>query len=492
MVAATVLYIFLSLFLLKGWARLALRLAKNFPFPAGGNALFFFGTVLALIGLLSDPHPLPTLWIILMFAMTWKAVTHDYDWQKDPPGNTLFWRCSAVVFAVLSLQEGLFLIPWIYIAIRRLGIWTHHCEMPLRLLFVWLSLDLSSRLVAGPGQQEKAAWDSGLYLGMVLIHYWIPGIAKMQLGPRWFSWVKDNQLHCFISNAYAYGWLQFLPARRILWFSRNMKPLNQLIQALILLLEAGCLLFVANSFLFQLWLAGIFLMHVGIFLFAGLFFWEYMLAIALIFFQVPDLWHPLAPLTAILAATLLVSLKIVRPQLLAWWDSPWVGRIFIEGTTCTGKNVHVHNGLLCPHERVYGQIRFLEFLKRPLLYWHLGEAHSRDAYDWILAARGNAEMLHGYERDHGRSHWSAEKQEQEAAWLRRLLQPEWWNRKTFLPDRLRFLKAPGEHCFYWGPLPSHNPREPLRELRLVWREYFFDGTHLHSTEVQELWKQQSD
>ena len=492
MLLPTLLYAFLSLFLLKCWARLTLRLTKNSPFPAGGNIIFVLGTALALACGRLDPHPLPGLWLVLVLAMTWKAVTHDYDWQTDRPQNTLFWRGGALVFAFLSLHEGLFLIPWIYITVRRLGIWTHHCEMPFRLLFTWLSLDFSARLVVGMSSDGKAAWDAGLYWGMVMIHYWVPGIAKMRLGPRWYSWMKDNQIHCFFLNAYAYGWLQFLPLPRIVRIAQGIQPVNRPLQALILLLEAGCLLFLANPFLLHIWLAGIFLLHLTIFFFAGLFFWEYMLAIALLFFHAGEFWHPLAPLAAILAALLLVSLKIVRPQLLAWWDSPWVARIFIEGITRGEKNVHIHNGLLCPHERTYGQIRFLEFLRRPLLYWHLGEVHSRAAYDLVLAAGGNIETLKELENRHGKLHYSSEKQEQEIRWLHLLLEPGWWDRKRFLPEKLRFLKAPGEHCFYWGPLPAHDPREPLHELRLVWREYFFDGNNLRLMETTDLWRQDAD
>ncbi len=415
-------------------------------------------------------------WFLLLAGvLTWKAIGLDYEWTR-PPRNTPLWRALAVVFCAAGSVDALFLLPWAGIVIGRLGLWTHHAHLPLRLIFALLSLGLADQALDFTpfgGDAADGLIATALYLAVVLIHYWVPGLAKMALGPRWFSWARDNTSHFFPVNAYLHGWMAFLPARRMRRVSRALKPLNRPLQIAVLAIEAGAPLFFFSAPTFLVWLGLVAAMQTAIFLLTGLLFLEYIIVCLAAIFLFPGTPDPFTGLLAVLLGGVLWKARIIRPCKLAWWDSPLGGKVWLEAELDDGRRVHLPNRLLCPLERDYGQTRTLRFLDEKLPYWHLGEVASRATHARLLAAGADPAALGRIAGEAGRSHGEPRRRATDLAELERIRAEDFFERKRFLPRPLRWLKFPAEHNFHWGPLPAWNPwTDRIGALELVFREHY--------------------
>ena len=447
--------------------------------PIRRRVVSLAGLLLALappvLRLATGPVAADPWFLLLAGVLTWKAVGLDYEWTKTP-GNTRRWRVLAIGLCAASAVDALFLLPWAGVVIGRLCVWTHHAFMPLRLIFALVGLGLADQaldLTPWGSDAADVPIATALYLAVVLIHYWVPGLCKMALGPRWFSWVRHNTMHCIAVNAYLHGWLAFLPAGWVLRVGRALKPFDRPMQVAVLVIEAGAPLFFLSAPTFAVWLGLVAAMQVAIFLLTGLFFLEYItacVAAILLFPGTPDL---ATGVLAILLCGVFWAGRIIRPYKLAWWDSPICGKVWLEAELVDGRRVHVPNHALCPLERDYGQTRTLRYLDEKLPYWHLGEVENRATHTRLLAAGPDPAALARIAADEGCSNYEPRRIAAGLDELERIRAEGFFEGKRFLPRRLRWLKFPAEHNFHWGPRPALNPwTDRIRALELVFREHY--------------------
>jgi hypothetical protein len=415
-------------------------------------------------------------WFLLMSALlTWKAMGKDYAWASGRQ-NTATWRFLALGLAFASAVESLFLLPWALVLVGRLCLWTHHVHMPMRLILSAVSVRLTTGflgLLPFGWTLDEASLLTVFAVAILVLHYWIPGMSKMTLGPRWYSWAADNTSHRLLPNAYLHGWLAFLPSATILRIARCLKPCDRVLQCAVLLIEAASPLYAFSSISFTLWLLLVIGMHAAIFLLTGLLFLEYTITcVGAIFYLSGSVDATVALLAAALGVAL-AGLRVIRPYKLAWWDSPFCGKVYLEATLETGQRVNLPNALFCPKDRDYGQCHAFAFLDEKLPYWHLGEVKTRRIHQRLDAAGPNPEELTLIAADSGVSCFAPRSLAQNTEELKMLLTPDFFIRKRFLPRWLRWLKMPIEFHFHWSPLPALDPTtDRIERLELVFREYY--------------------
>lgn len=457
----------------------------------GPTALVFMATYAALSPLWSWEH-VPegeTLrWVaaVLGVALAWRASTRDIDVVR---GNrqTLV-RLLVLASAVLTWLSPGMLVSTCLLLTTPFGMWQHHATLPMRVLQALLAFVVLQPLVSGLGALRDA---SALFLFLVTIqvsHYVVTALAKGHLGPRWYSWPLDNRLHHIAASAYSWGWARFVPWARWRRVVAVVRALEVPLQVVVFLLEALsplALLHAHASVGFSIAFAGF---HLGVFLLSGLLFWEWIvtdLVLAMAVWQLSAGAAAVAfgPGALLLGVVLMVAFplrhRLWRPMPLGWWDTPFTQRMHWRVRGRSGAMYGLYADFMDPHERIYGKVHGYFLAPVPVLTYHLGEAFRHELRDGLRAAGGDPERLDALREQFGIEPRDARLLENHETYLQRFC----WElnrgaRKHVLPSRLRFLKAPGGQCYYWGDLPAYRRQEPIEELEVVYREEYFDGEAL--------------
>lgn len=275
----------------------------------------------------------------------------------------------ALVLAVAGVFRPSFVIPTaIYIYSTRHLVW-EISNLPLSFLDIRYMLDMALYLavfgvavvkigprihpwLAAPQRQSEIV---GVAMGLHLANYFWSGMAKVLIGPTPWYWAFENETYNQIPYTIESG---ILPLGHVPWLSQLAydtlaffnTPLNAVI-VLVQLFAILCVLKVSwlkiTSILFDL-------LHIGIYVFGGLFFW-------------PWIWNNLTiwwaarsqkkqglqinTKAACIAAILLGApiLQINSAAWLAWFDVADARQIYFEAITREGREVKVPSAFFSSH-----------------------------------------------------------------------------------------------------------------------------------------------
>ncbi len=134
-------------------------------------------------------------------------------------------------------------------------------------IFIWLSAKRSFQpwhaLIVGVG-----SW---------ACYYYIAGVAKWTYGPK-YSWLLENRLTNLALSTHMRGWLASVSDEHVNAVIRLIRPYDVLMSIYTLLVEFGALVaFFLHRKIARVWFGLCFLLHAGIFMMSGVFFWKWML-----------------------------------------------------------------------------------------------------------------------------------------------------------------------------------------------------------------------
>jgi len=432
---------------------------------------------------------------VVVGFLVWKAVTKDIDIVT---GNAH--RLARVL--VLACAVGVWWSPSFVCAAALLlttpfALWEHHATMPMRILLATVAfLALSTGLASAPGVMANAAVLFWFVVTIQASHYVITAIAKGWLGPRWSSWHRDNHLHHIAASAYSWGWMRFLPWstwRRVVHAVRRFeKPM----QASVFAIEALAPLALLHEYLAVGMSITWSCFHLGVFALSGLLFWDWILAnlaVAGAILMLPADVTAVAfgPLQAFVGLVFLVVFplrhKLWRPMPLGWWDTPFTQRVHWRAHGESGKVYGLYANFWCPHERLFGKVNACYLTPTPVMTYHLGEVWKHELRDALRAAGPDPNKLDAVRAEYGIEPRSEDLAENHVQYIRRLFHElNHGANKRIVPRALRFLKAPGGQCFYWGDLPAYCGQEPITKVTLHYREEYYDGNELVRLRDEEI------
>ena len=433
--------------------------------------------------------------------LTWKVVTKDLD-IAAPERHVVVPRLALLAAVCVAWWSPAGLVLALVLLTRPFEQWRHHAILPMRLVLALVAHTALSPLAAfEPLSTYVPAGPSVVFFVLTVqaSHYLSAGWAKLRLGPRWSSWMLDNRLHHQVANAWGLGWARFMPwprwHRLVRAVARVERPLQAATVAIELFAPLALLSPSAAYFAFALWS----LFHLGALLLGGFLFWDWigtsvMLGLALALapaslFAGAFGWQAVLISTAFIVAFPLRN-RLWGPILLAWWETPSCQRMrwFVEGES--GRRYELHADFMCPHERLYAKVQALFLAPVPLMSFHLGTVWEVEHRDALREAGPDPRRL-----DEVRARFGVQPRDpvlaaDHVAYLHRFLAAlARGARKHVLPPGLRWLKAPGGHCYYWGELPAFRGQEPARRLSLRFDEHYYDGealVQIHDDEVLEL------
>ncbi len=275
----------------------------------------------------------------------------------------------ALVFAAAGLFRPSFVIPTvIYIASTRHLVWDIS-GLPMSYLDIRYMLDMALYLaifgigvvkigprlhpwLAAPERQSEIV---GIAMGLHLANYFWSGVAKLEVGPTPWYWMMENATYNQIPYTMESG---ILPIGHIPWLSQFAydflsffnTPLNAII-VFVQLFAILCVLKISwlkiTSILFDL-------LHIGIYVFGGLFFWPWIWNNLTIWWAARSqkkqglaLQTKVTCITAILLGA--PFLNINPAAWLAWFDVADARQIRFEAVTEDGRSVRVPSAFFGNH-----------------------------------------------------------------------------------------------------------------------------------------------
>ena len=448
-----------------------------------------------------DPHmELRPIILASSGVVTWRAVSMDVDLATGR-GHLAH---RLIVFAAwigVWFHPG-FLVLLLHTAISWLRSQYHHQHLPIRLMLMFLAylgaLPICSFLghvLSVPELQGATAPMLFLFLCLSASHYVNPGLNKLSLGPRWFSWMRDNRLHALAMAAYLWGWVRFLPESTVVRVVRFLRPLDRPFQVATIAIEVGAITILFEERLCIGLLLSFVAFQLMVTILSGIFFWQNMVVNAVLAWAVWSLpAHVAGPLfgfeSGIAAAAILLLLpyrgKVWNPTRLGWWDTPLSCRVHWEAKGKSGKWYGMYNDFMCPNDRVFGQTYgdFLSEEKR--ITDHLGETKDRSVFDALNGVGSDLAKLAQVKAELGESRYDPALVAKHARYATPFLQNfNAGKRKRVCPS---WLKAPGGQLFHWGKLPRFTGQEPIDELVARYREEYFDGHRIVQVTDRVIWE----
>ncbi len=296
----------------------------------------------------------------LLLVMAWAGSTFDYNLYLNQ-GHALD-RMLLASLTALSWRYPLavpFATRWALILIKEayvpLGLDDFdfrpvHEILVLFSCFMWASLvrTFNTRhfLLVG-----LACWAS---------YYFAAGIAKLFFGPAW-SWLLENHVTNLAVAGHARGWLGFVSDETFMGAITFIRRFDVILAGFILAVEVSSLaLFVVHPRATRLWLSLCLVIHAGIFVLAGIFFWKWIAVnIAFLVFLRrgggPILRRICRQKAVIVFAILMVTLSGHRiyfyPQTgVRWYDSGFIEHWMIYAVGPSGARYLVDPSTMGPME----------------------------------------------------------------------------------------------------------------------------------------------
>ena len=471
---------------------------STWTLPVGSIAMAFALTPWWSWEGLDPNHVLRPIILLASGSITWRAVTMDVDLSTGTwhPG------CRGLMLVAWAGVWGhpAFLILLLHTGVTWLRSNYHHQHLALRVLFMFLAslgaLPLAETLNAWLGYEGQANPTVPvlfLFLCVSASHYLVPGLQKLRLGPHPASWLIDNRLHHIFISAYLWGWIRFLPQKKVLGFARQIGPFDRLFQAITLGIELGSLFILFDARLCLALLVSFVALQGMIFLLSGILFWHFMVVNVVLAWSIWNLPAPLASSlfgweNGLLAAGILLLFpcrdKVWNPQRLAWWDTCFVGRVHYAVKGKSGSWYGLNNDFMCPDERIFGQSygAFLTHEKR--ITKHIGETPMREQFDAIRAAGSDLSKIEEAKQRWGQDRYDPDLESVHDSHIKAFIRNfNAGHRKQVVPG---WIKAPGGQWFYWSELPRFDGQEPVDELVVDYREQYFDGEHIRLVTEQRL------
>ncbi len=378
--------------------------------------------------------------LLVSGVLAWSFGTYNYNAHFDQ--SHLFDRLLVIALVGLVAWRPAFI--WAFVLSLLPLYWQFASPIggasmiePLLLVRVLLLLGVA---YLGRSLAARVRGTDVVFLIVILIAsaYWASGIGKLGLE----NWLADDRPYYLLYASHANGWLSHLSTGRIDQFANLLAAANMPVKLFTLAVEAGAILAVTGRGALRAFLIGCLLLHTGIFMSSGFFFWRWILldgAVLILFAGPRRVELPIFTPAYIVLSILLIASGPVwsRPGKLAWRDAPLSYAYRFEAETADGVRYNLPPRFFEPYGYQFTLSNFLYLVDAPRLDIVTGATSGRVA--GALADAQTLEDVLQIEEELGRVRFEPYQAEQLDAFLRRFV-PVRSSRSTSIVKDL--LQAP--------------------------------------------------
>lgn len=284
-------------------------------------------------------------------------------------------------------------------------------------------------------------------LALIGTYYFEAGIAKLRFRPAG-SWILEDDLSNLLVAAHMRGWLGFIPDSWIYAAAHPIRVLSPLLTSFTVVTELGFLLIFVHRRLCRPYLLMAAMMHVGIFLMAGILFWKWILLDLLWFWffgkeetGVRKIWFD-SRLAVVFAIVLAVfgGRQYFRPQIgVAWWDTNMNEVYEIHAIGQSGTDYRLAPDAFAPNDVTLVQANYWKLAKDRTLVNVYGSAYNHDLFVALRDAT-SLQQLPSLLARFGTNHYNEAWQKSFDELMRRSLRS--WNENGFRYRWLRWIGRP--------------------------------------------------
>lgn len=437
-------------------------------------------------GAFDDAAALRTVVVTAVLLIAWITTTYDINhyYGRTHAAD----RLVVAALAAGAVANPAFVAPFLVAAML---VW-HQASHPWgvnqsftdKLLVIDALVGFTAWIAVGAAAPVLTWHYLALLLGLVATYYFYPGLAKLRIGPRPWSWVACNRLHNLIRSTWVYGHLGFLSERAMLRVARAVRPLNVPLQAATLAVELGVVLMPLSQDLTIGILACLIVMHAAIFLSSGLAFWKWAVLDAAIIAGLmvagPATLGPLFSWPVLLAVGVTVALGPwhSQPAWLVWYDGPLVNLLRYEVVDPQGRTWNLPNAFIGPYDQPFCQGRIHWIIPAPMLVGIFGNIRRTDGRIGSLALMrllertgGDAARVARLRRRFGLRRLDPKRAEHFDRFIRRYFANLNASRRRRLAPRL--LCHP-KHFHHWTRDPAYRMQSPVTSFRAWYVEAYAD------------------
>ena len=323
---------------------------------------------------INEEKPVKILILIVAGTLMYKFSTYDFNYYYN---SSHYIDRLILIFLYLSLWISPYFlyafVVYLLVLIRQfelpLGAYSYTDIMPLiDILILFVSFLIIK-------QFKKIDIKPFIILAVSLhaSNYFIPATAKLEISPDLYQWVFYNNISNLFVSSYINGWLNSLSEKTILEIASIINFFNTP-----LLLFSFMIQFISIFIFFKEKLTFIILvlfeiLHIGIFLASGIFFYKWIiLNLGFIIFLRQLSSKTKAQLFNIKVAFLFVILVIFSPlyftpQSLAWYDTKINNYFDVYVTDIDKKSFKLGRNFFSPYDKIFAQNRFLYTLDKPIV-----------------------------------------------------------------------------------------------------------------------------
>ena len=398
-------------------------------------------------------------------------------------------RVLLVVLAALVIWRPIFTLPFTLVFLPVIGqfdfpIGGYSWSEPFMLWRILVLVVAALLLQIATGRKQKAL--VFIILCLVAAHYWGPGVGKLRL-----NWLTHGHLYHLMFATYANGMWGFLSPEALTSMARFASRFDLLLLLFTLAVEIGALISLWNRRIFVAASFGRILLHVGIALFSGIFFWKWIVISTLLIWLLrrPDRIEDDALFTPahFLFSIVLIGGGIVwfQPTNLAWYDSPLSYTYRLEVQTADGTTEMLTPRAMQPYDYQFTLGNYFSYLveaKQTVVVW--GAVFERPLADALLSAETPAD-IYAIEEQMGNVPFNRAQAEQFDNFIRDYVttlnergRNDWWE----------WLKPPPQLITFDGA-DAYSGSQPITKVTVKQVTGFYDGTswdEIRSRTVREI------
>ncbi|MCA1962595.1 MAG: hypothetical protein LDL31_01465 [Prosthecobacter sp.] len=322
-------------------------------------------------------------WVIwaVVGVLAWTTSLHPYNFFYDQAH--LVDRAIILSLAALTLWRPAFFPLFFWAAWCCYAQWYHPAfkdpeltnrKMVMDMAYVLFACGLLrpwlTRLPAFTAQALPLA-----FLCANMISYWMPGLAKLEIGSNWLDWTLHDDLTHLMVSTYLHGWNLLWDQEGAIRLHQALQPLGLPLKLYTVFIELALLAAFWNRRWFVLLAAGRALLHVGIMVLSGDTFWNWIViqsAIVAAFWKpqpqeqasssgTSNLFTPTATLAT--AIYILLTAHSHKASTLGWFDTQLTERYNLYAIMEDGRRLYIVPTFFEPYDFAFiqSQFHFLQY-----------------------------------------------------------------------------------------------------------------------------------
>lgn len=325
-----------------------------------------------------------------------------------------------------------------------------------------------------------------------LIHYWIPGLAKLEVGADWADWLVNDDIFHLTVSTWVHGWNVLWDEAGLVRLYQAASPLGFLLKLYVLVVELALLAAFWSHRVFVLLSLGRVALHAGIFVVSGDTFWNWILlqaAFTAAFWRAPVddagafrlySW----PSVVVSALFVLLTSHSFKASSLGWFDTQLTERYQLHAVMEDGRRLAMNADFFAPYDFLFIQSQF-HFLQGgndggKVLTRTFGAVHDAEMAARLRGVRTPEAMREMIEK-WGRTHPDERKSAGFDDFLRRWMRSHAEN-SGGAGARVLHAVGPPQHAYVFSKQPperTYAGERGVRGIEVEFERVLFDGERFH-------------